>query len=70
METKAKRRVRNELSLETKIDLTENLKLFSSDRGLDGVFKYAVQIEAELTVKKLSHGEYLQTITNDYSTVQ
>ena len=69
MEAKSKRHVRNKLSLQTKIDLPDDLELFASDSGLDAVYQYAVQIEAELTVKKLSHRGYLQTTTNDYSTL-
>ena len=52
------------------MQMAEDLKLFPGDRGLDAVYQHAVQIEAELTVKKLSHGGYLQTTMNDYSTVQ
>ena len=52
------------------MQMAEDLKLFSSDRGLDAVYQHAVQIMAELTVKKLSRVGYLQTTINDYSTMQ
>ena len=51
------------------MQMAVDLKLLSSDRGLDAVYQHAVQIEAELTVKKLSHGGYWQTTTNDDNTV-
>ena len=46
------------------IQMVEDLTLFPSDRGLDAVYQHAVQVEAELSVKKLSYGGYLQTTMN------
>ena len=40
------------------MQIAEDLKLFAIDMGVDAVY----QIEAQLTVKKLSHGGYLHEV--------